>query len=148
MTFFNATVSMSEFVLGISYNVLGVGTMTIQNFKDLDAWKIGHEFVLEIYNVTKNFPKDEIFGLTNQVRRAAVSVTSNIAEGFSRNSSKEKCQFYSMSLGSLTECQNQITIATDIGYLDTGDFDKICETTVRLHKMINGLLKSATSRNT
>lgn len=91
--------------------------MTIRTFKELDAWKIGHEFVLTVYSLTKSFPKEEIFGLTSQLRRCAVSITSNIAEGFSRQSFKEKIQFYSISLGSLTESQNQLTIAKDIGYL-------------------------------
>lgn len=84
----------------------------------------------------------------SQLRRAAVSITSNIAEGFSRNSLKDKCQFYCIALGSLTECQNQITIAFDLGYIKKAEFDKIYEDTVRLHKLINGLLKSASSRNT
>ena len=121
--------------------------MTIRTLKDLDAWKIGHIFVIEIYEISKNFPKEEIFGLTNQLRRAAVSVTSNIAEGFSRNTQKDKCQFYSIALGSRTECQNQLTIALDLGYLSKEKFDNIYDVITRLHKMINGLLKSAASRN-
>jgi len=86
----------------------------IKSFMDLDAWKEGHRLVLEIYQITKKFPREELFGLTNQLRRAAVSFTSNIAEGFSRNSYKEKLQFYSMALGSLTEIQNQLLISRDI----------------------------------
>jgi len=122
--------------------------MTIRTFKDLDACKFGHKFVIDIYELTHSFPKEEIFCLINQLRRAAVSITSNIAEGFSRNTSKEKCQFYSMALGSLTECQNQLTIAFDLKYLNSDKFAKIEEDTVRIHKLINGLLKSASSRNT
>ena len=122
--------------------------MTIRTFKDLDAWKIGHQLVLHIYRLTKNFPKEELFGLMSQLRRAAVSITSNIAEGFIRNSCKDKCQFYAIALGSLTECQNQLTIAFDLGYIEKTEFDKIYEETIRLHKLINGLLKSASSRNT
>jgi four helix bundle protein len=70
----------------------------IRFFIDLYAWKEAHKLVLLIYNITKEFPKEELFGLSNQIRRAVVSVTSNIAEGFSRNSYKEKSQFYSMAL--------------------------------------------------
>lgn len=91
----------------------------IQSFTDLYAWQAGHKLVLSIYEVTQKFPKEELFGLTNQLRRAAVSITSNIAEGFSRSSYKEKSQFYSMALGSLTEIQNQLLIAKDIKYLSS-----------------------------
>lgn len=89
----------------------------IAAFTDLDAWKEGHQLVILIYMLTKQFPRDEQFGLTSQIRRAVVSITSNIAEGFSRNSYREKLQFYSMALGSLTEVQNQLLIAKDVGYL-------------------------------
>jgi four helix bundle protein len=85
----------------------------IKSFTDLNAWKQGHALVLLIYGMTKQFPKEEMFGLTNQIRRAVVSITSNISEGFSRNSSKEKAQFYFTALGSLTEVQNQLLIARD-----------------------------------
>lgn len=89
----------------------------ITSFTKLNAWKEGHTLVLIIYRTTKIFPKEEFFGLINQMRRCSVSITSNIAEGFSRNSWKEKLQFYSMVLGSLTELQNQLIIARDVGYI-------------------------------
>lgn len=114
----------------------------IKSFTDLNAWKQGHKIVLEIYRITKDFPKEEIFGLTSQIRRASVSVTSNIAEGFSRNSYKEKLNFYSMSLGSLTEVQNQLLISRDIEYIATEDFKKLADQTVVANKLINGLIKS------
>ncbi|MBI4599730.1 four helix bundle protein [Candidatus Uhrbacteria bacterium] len=75
----------------------------MRSFTDLKAWQEGHTLVLKIYKITQSFPKEEQFGLTNQLRRAAVSLTSNIAEGFGRGSYKEKAQFYSIALGSLTE---------------------------------------------
>lgn len=78
----------------------------IRNFTDLNAWKESHKLVLEIYKVTKNFPREEIFGLFSQIKRSAVSITSNIAEGFGRFSKKEQIQFYYISIGSLTEIQN------------------------------------------
>jgi len=115
----------------------------IQTFKDLDAWKEGHDLVLKIYKVTKIFPKDEMFGLTSQLRRCAVSITSNIAEGFSRQSYKEKVQFYSMTLGSITELQNQITIAHDIGYLSNNEYEVLENQTVKVHKIVNGLIRSS-----
>ena len=83
----------------------------IVSFTDLNTWREGHTLVLEIYRKTKKFPKEELFGLTSQMRRSAVSVTSNIAEGFSRRSYKEKTQFYFMAQGSLTELQNKIAFS-------------------------------------
>ena len=92
-----------------------------------------------VYKVTEKFPSKEIFGLTNQMRRAAVSITSNIAEGFSRNTSKDKYQFYCMAHGSLTELQNQLIIARDIKYLNKDEFDKIATQSIRVAKFISGL---------
>ena len=115
----------------------------IKSFTDLNAWKEGHKLVLMIYNITKTFPKEEIFGLTSQIRRCAVSITSNIAEGFSRQSYKEKLQFYSISLGSTTELQNQLLIAKDINYITKEQFQDIAEQSVKVHKITNGLIKSS-----
>lgn len=114
----------------------------ITSFKDLRAWKEGHNLVLMIYSITNQFPKEEQFGLSNQLRRAAVSITSNIAEGFSRQSYKEKVQFYSMSLGSLTEVENQILISKDVGYVIDAEFYKISNQIVDVSKIIHGLIKS------
>ena len=118
---------------------------TIKSFTDLDAWKQGHKLVLAIYKHTKIFPKEEIFGLTSQMRRAAVSITSNIAEGFSRYSYAEKKQFYAMSLGSLTEIQNQLLIAKDVEYISKNIFDELAAQTVIVSKLLNGLLKKTKS---
>jgi len=117
----------------------------IKSFTDLNAWKEGHKLVLNIYNITKSFPKEELFGLTNQLRRAAVSFTSNIAEGFSRNSYKEKLQFYSMALGSLTEIQNQLLVARDIGYITELKFTEIAKQSITINKITNGLIKKSKS---
>lgn len=114
----------------------------IKNFTDLNAWKQAHELVLFVYNTTKSFPKDEQFGLTNQIRRAVVSITSNIAEGFSRNSYKEKSQFYSMALGSLTEVQNQLIVAKDIMYITGDQYNQGDQLTILVSKLLNGLIKS------
>lgn len=115
----------------------------ITSFTKLDAWKEGHLLVLQVYKASKLFPKDEMFGLTGQIRRCAVSITSNIAEGFSRHSWKEKIQFYSMGLGSLTELQNQLLIARDVEYLSQELFRKIAQQSVCVSKLLNGLIKSA-----
>lgn len=117
----------------------------IKRFTDLNTRREAHKLVIEIYRVTRQFPKEEQFGLTTQLRRAAVSITSNIAEGFSRNSYKEKLQFYAMALGSLTEVQNQLLIARDIGYLSKEDFLILAELSVTINKLANGLIKKTKS---
>ncbi len=113
----------------------------IQSFTDLDAWKEGHKLVLMVYETTMTFPREETFGLTSQKRRCVVSITSNIAEGFSRQSYKEKVRFYSMAQGSVTELQNQLLIARDVGYVPTDKFQTIAEQSVKVHKIISGLIK-------
>lgn len=115
----------------------------IKSFTDLNTWKYGHGLVLDIYEMTKKFPKEELFGLTSQLKRAIVSFTSNIAEGFSRKSYKEKLQFYSMALGSLTEVQNQLLISRDIKYITSKEFNKLMEKTILLSKLTNGLIKKS-----
>ncbi len=114
----------------------------LKNFTDLIVWQEAHKLVLMIYEITKKFPKEELFGLVIQLRRAAVSITSNIAEGFSRHSSKEKMQFYSMAHGSLTEVENQLLIAKDVGYLRESDFSRISEQLTSVHRLLNGFIRS------
>lgn len=115
----------------------------IKSFTDLIVWQKGHTLVLEIYKITNQFPSQEQFGLTNQIRRAAVSFTSNIAEGFSRKSYKEKTRFYYIALGSLTEIQNQLLIAKDIGYINEEQFNYHADKTIEINKITNGLIKKS-----
>lgn len=117
----------------------------ITSFTQLDGWKQSHILVLHIYRIIKLFPKNETYSLTDQLKRASVSVSSNIAEGFSRFSNKEKLQFYYIARGSLTEIQNQLMIAKDVGYIDKETFDVVAEQTVRVYKLINGLIKKIKS---
>ena len=114
----------------------------ITRFTDLIAWKKGHEFVLEVYKVVSLFPKHETYALSDQIRRAVVSVTSNIAEGFSRQGKKEKVQFYYLSMGSLTEVQNQLLVARDVGYINNEEFQILAEKSVNVSKLIRGLIKN------
>ena len=103
--------------------------------------------ILLIYKILETFPKKELFALSDQMRRSAISITSNIAEGFGRNSYKEKTQFYSISLGSLTELQNQILIAKDVGYINEVKYKKIVNQSIKCHKLINGLIKSSRKKS-
>ncbi len=118
----------------------------IKSFIDLDAWWESHKLVLQIYELAKRFPRDELFGLVSQLRRCAVSITSNIAEGFSRESWKEKLQFYAMALGSVTELQNQLLIARDVGYLTRSQFDTVAGQSVKAHKILAGLIKKTKTK--
>ena len=115
----------------------------IRSFTDLNSWKEGHKLVVAIYEITKTFPKEEIFGLVSQMRRCAVSITSNIAEGFSRGTYLEKARFYFMSQGSVTELQNQLLIAKDVKYLLPKDFDDLAKQSVIVHKLVSGLIKKS-----
>ena len=112
----------------------------IRSFTDLDTWKHGHKLVIQIYQLVKSFPAEEKFGLSDQMRRCAVSITSNIAEGFSRKTNKDKTQFYHTALGSLTELQNQLMICRDIGYCDKSVFEDLANQSVTVSKLINGLI--------
>jgi len=115
------------------------------NFTDLKVWKLGHSLVLDLYLVTKSFPKDELFGLISQIRRAAVSVTSNIAEGFCRPTAKDKARFYVIALGSVTELQNQLLISRDLSYLQDEMYLKIAGHLIEMNKMLHALIKTASS---
>jgi len=97
----------------------------IKSFTDLIAWKEGHKLVLNIYEITNHFPSKETFGLTSQIRRCVVSITSNVAEGFSRRTTKDKIQFYTMAQRSLTESQNQLLITRDVGYIKMKGFKNL-----------------------
>lgn len=121
-------------------------TEKIRTFKDLHAWQEAHTLVLEVYRATKKFPREELFGIVNQMRRAAVSVTSNIAEGFSRNSYRDKTQFYAIAQGSLTELERQLLVARDLKYILPTEAVYLLDQTLQVHKILNGLLKSSRGR--
>uniref|UniRef100_A0A7C4R214 Four helix bundle protein n=1 Tax=candidate division CPR3 bacterium TaxID=2268181 RepID=A0A7C4R214_UNCC3 len=115
----------------------------MKKFTDLYAWQKGHSLILKTYKITDFFPEKEKFGLVSQIRRSAVSITSNIAEGFSRRTYKDKIYFYYISLGSLTELQNQLLIAIDLGYVSIDEFNVIASESVDVNKLINGLIKAS-----
>ena len=117
----------------------------IKSFTDLKTWREGHKLVILIYRVTKKFPREEIYSLVNQMQRAAVSITSNVAEGFGRQTYKEKAQFYYQAQGSLVELKNQILIARDVGYLSEKDFNELAEQANLAHQLLQGLLQKTRS---
>lgn len=115
----------------------------IQSFTDLNVWREGHKLVVLIYKITKTFPKEEIYSLIDQMRRAAASITANIAEGFGRQTYKEKVQFYYMAQGSLTELKNFILIAKDVGYLKAEDYQNLVDQINLTHRLLQGLIKKS-----
>lgn len=106
----------------------------------LDAWKLSRTLVTDIYKMTREFPKEELFGLTSQIRRSAVSIPSNIAEGAARSGSKEFAQFLNIARGSLSELETQLLIATDLGYIREND--PIFALVDHVSRLVTGLHKS------
>ncbi len=112
----------------------------IKSFFDLLAWQKGHQFVLMLYRAMERFPADEKFGLVSQMKRASVSITSNIAEGFSRYGSADKINFYRFSKGSITEIQNQLVISKDLKYINEKEFKELFEQLTVVQKLVSGLI--------
>jgi len=117
-----------------------------RSYRDLIAWQIGMKFVTAIYTATQRFPSEERYGLTNQLRRAAVSVPSNIAEGQARFSQKEFHHFLSQARGSLVEIETQLLIAKELKYLQPAKADDLLATTDELGRVLNGLIASIKNR--
>lgn len=90
-----------------------------KSFRDIEVWRVSHEWVLSVYKLTATFPREELFGLSSQLRRAAVSVPANIAEGFSKRGRADKARFYNIAQGSLEESRYYLILANDLGYADT-----------------------------
>ncbi len=116
-----------------------------ESFRDLIAWRKAMDLVTQIYRVTKAFPRDELYGLQNQLRRAAVSVPSNIAEGQARFSHKEFHHFLSQARGSLVEIETQLLIARNLTYLSPTETQPLLDKTAELGKVLNGLISSIKS---
>ena len=114
-------------------------------YTDLEVWQAAMDLAEDIYRITKTFPKEETYALTIQLRRAAVSVPSNIAEGKGRSSGKELAQFLCHSRGSLFEIETQINLARRLGYLDASRAEAFLRKTTRVGQLLNGLLRSVRS---
>lgn len=113
----------------------------MQTHKDLEVWQKGISFVTDIYQLTSEFPKEEVYGLTSQIRRAAVSIPSNIAEGAARQSNKEYIQFLYVALGSLMELETQLIIAKNINFISEDSLNQLQMKIDEIGKMLNGLIK-------
>jgi four helix bundle protein len=114
----------------------------VQSYRDLIVWQKSIELVLEIYRATQDFPKTETYGLVSQLRRAAVSVPSNVAEGHARLSTGEFKQFLGHARGSLMEVETQVLISQRLGYINPGQSSNLLNRTTEVGKVLNGLLNS------
>ncbi|MFC1712086.1 four helix bundle protein [Candidatus Poribacteria bacterium] len=117
---------------------------TMKTHKDLNVWKQSIDLAKEVYSLTRDFPKEEIHGLVSQMRRAAVSVPSNIAEGAARNSRKEFIRFLYISLGSLAELETQLLLSKELGFCKSDGIDEDIE---KIRKMLFGLIKHQERQN-
>jgi len=113
----------------------------IKSFKDLKIWQKGIEIVSDTYILTKKFPKEELFSLTSQLRRSAISIPSNIAEGFKRFHNKEYKQFLFITLGSCAELETQIIIAKELKYINENEEAKLVEKLDHVCRMTSNLIK-------
>ena len=114
-------------------------------FEKLDVWQLAIEYSDDVYRTTRTFPNDERFGLTNQLRRASVSIASNIAEGSGRGSGKDFARFIEIAFGSLLETVSQFTIAKRQGFIEQPDYARLYTTAERLGRMMSGLKNSIQS---
>lgn len=116
--------------------------MSLSNYKELHVWKKSFDLALRVYTITNHFPKYEIYGLTSQIRRASVSISSNIAEGYSRNYVKEYLQHLSIAHGSLSELETQLLLAKALNYIEEKDAESLFDEVSEVGRMLNGLKNS------
>lgn len=119
----------------------------MSDFKKLLIWQKSMSLITKIYISTNNFPKEEIFGLTSQIRRSSISIPSNIAEGLGRESNKEFLRFLNISIGSLFEMQTQLEIAKNIAYLNENEFNILYEDSREVERMLVSFMKKIKERN-
>jgi four helix bundle protein len=114
----------------------------MQDFKQLKVWEKSHHLALDVYRATANFPKEEIYGLTSQIRRAASSIPANIAEGCGRDSQGDFIRFLRIALGSASELEYHLILARDLDYLLGADYAPLTRAVVEVKKMITALIRS------
>ena len=117
-------------------------------FEDLKVWQKARFFAGKIYNISKRFPKEDLYGITNQMRRAALSIASNLAEGCAKNSDKDFLRYIRISLGSTSELKCQLIIANDVKILDDADCNDLISDLTEIAKMLKGLERSLETKTT
>ena len=112
----------------------------MKTYRDLIVWQKAMQLVTDTYQITRNFPKEELYGLTSQIRRCSISIPSNMAEGYGRNSTDDYLRFLKISRGSLYELQTQIEIAFNLHYIKKDDFDRMNEAGREIERMVSSLI--------
>jgi four helix bundle protein len=118
----------------------------LKNYQDLKVWQKSYQLCITIYRITKHFPKDERYGLTSQIRRSAVSVPSNIAEGYGRKTTREYVKSLYIAYGSHCELETQSVLSKDLGYIKTEDFEALQKDIGEVERMLKALIKSLESK--
>ena len=131
--------------MGVGSKELGASKKPYFGFEDLEVWQESHQLAVDVYRATRSFPKDEIFGITSQIRRSASSVSANIAEGFGRATVADRLNFLSIARGSLLETKNFIYLSEKLDYIDNTTSQKIIDKVVVCEKLLYGFRKSLKS---
>lgn len=119
----------------------------MQDYRKLNVWELAHELVLDVYRVTADFPANEKFGLTNQIRRAAVSIPSNIVEGSARSSNADFSRFVSISMGSAAEVEYQLYLAYELKFVDEESYHNLASKLEKLRRMLNAFNQKLKTKN-
>ena len=119
----------------------------LKSYKELNVWQKAYQFCLELYKVTMGFPKEERYGLTSQIRRAAVSVPSNIAEGYGRKTTKEYIQALYIAYGSNCELETQLMLSGDLGYINDENLERLQKDIGDIERMLKGLINSLENKH-
>jgi four helix bundle protein len=114
---------------------------TMKNFRDLQIWRRSHELTPEIYRLTQEFPKSELYGLVSQMRRASASIPTNIAEGCGRNTEKDFARFLDNAMGSASELEYQLILAQDLEYIDQDNYEKVNLELTEIKRMLNAFIQ-------
>ena len=114
----------------------------LKNYKELKVWQKSYDLCLKIYRITAEFPKEERYGLTSQIRRSVVSIPSNIAEGYGRKTTADYIRMLYISYGSVCELETQILLAGDLGFFEKAELDKLKDETSQIERMLKALIKS------
>ena len=122
-----------------------VDSIKIESFEQLNVWQESQNLAVAIYSITRGFPKDELFCITNQLRRASSSISANIAEGFGRSTNKDKAHFYVMAYGSLLEVKNFLYLSNKLKYLSDESLSNLLPLCVSCQKLINASKRSVSS---